>query len=76
MAATVEIVELGLGDAVVDVDGRKEQLVALGHFVQTLDACGCFFCDALNRFRHLRPLAWFGLQRALQESEHDCKLWV
>ena len=76
MATTVEIVELGLGDAVVDIDSRKEQLIALGHFVQTLDACGRFFCDALNWFRHLRPLAWIGLQRALQEAEHDCKLWV
>ena len=46
LAAAVEIVELRLGDRVVDVDRRDQQL-ALGvdHLVQTVHASGGFFGD-------------------------------
>ena len=38
LAAAVEVVELALGDAVVDVDGREEQRAVLDALVQAMDA--------------------------------------
>ncbi len=49
VAAAVKVVELGLGDAVVDVDRRERQLAALGHLVETVDAGGGLLGDALDR---------------------------
>ena len=42
-AAAVEVVELALGDRVVDVDRRHLQLAALVHLVEPMDARGRFF---------------------------------
>jgi hypothetical protein len=41
--ATVQVVEFGLGDRVVDVEGRKKQLAALGQLVKPMDAGGGLF---------------------------------
>jgi hypothetical protein len=38
VATAVEVVELRLGDGVVDVDGREQQLAVGVHLVQPLDA--------------------------------------
>ena len=40
LAATVEVVELGLGDGVVDVDGGDLELVLLEHSVKVVDTGG------------------------------------
>ncbi len=41
LPASVEVVELGLGDRVVDVDGGNLQLALLEHAVQVVDtSCG------------------------------------
>lgn len=40
LTATVQVVELGLGDGVVDVDGRHAQLVLLEHTVEVVDTGG------------------------------------
>merc|ERR1712170_42649 len=40
VAAAVHVVELGLGDAVIHVDGREEQLTLLGHLLQAVHTCG------------------------------------
>src|SRR4029453_16817687 len=45
-AATVEVVEFALGDAVIDVDGGKEQRAVLDAIVQPVDAGGRLFADA------------------------------
>lgn len=37
LTATVEVVELGLGDGVVDIDGRDLELVLLEHSVEVVD---------------------------------------
>jgi hypothetical protein len=44
--AAVQIVELRLGDRVVDVDGREEEFVLLGHDVEAVDTGGGFLRDA------------------------------
>ncbi|MFO1023148.1 MAG: hypothetical protein U0903_21020 [Planctomycetales bacterium] len=42
----VEVVELALGDGVVDVDGGDPQFSGFVHLVETVDAGGGFFADA------------------------------
>ena len=51
LAAAVEIVELGFGDRVVDVDGREGELAVLGHLIEALDAGGGLLGDALDPSR-------------------------
>merc|ERR1712107_275262 len=40
VAATIDIVELGLGHAVVHVDGREEQLALCSHLPEPVHSCG------------------------------------
>ena len=47
-AAAIEIVELGLGDAVIDVDGGEQQLAVLFHQIEAMHAGGGFFRHALD----------------------------
>ena len=47
LAAAVEVVELGLGDRVVDVDGGDEQLAGLEHLVEAVHAGGGLLGHAL-----------------------------
>ena len=56
VAAAVEVVELRLGDRVVDVDGREQQLAPLDHLVEAVHAGGGLLGDALDGRRHPRPL--------------------
>ena len=54
LAAAIEVVELRLGDRVVDVDRREEELALLGHDVEAVHARGGLFRHALDRARRLR----------------------
>ena len=76
VAAAVEVVELRLGDRVVDVDRREQQLAVGVHLVEPLDAGGRLLGDALDPGGHPRPLGRVGLQRALQQAEDDRQLGV
>src|SRR5271165_2396554 len=49
LAAAVEVVELRLGDAVVDVDRRPKQLAFLGHHIEAMDAGSGLLGDAADR---------------------------
>ena len=71
MAAAVQVVELALGDRVVDVDRREHQLAALVHLVQAHHTGRRLFGDTFDLRQHARPLLRIGLQRALQQAEHD-----
>ncbi len=51
LATTVEVVELALGDRVVDIDRGEDELALLGHLVQAVDARGGLFADALADLR-------------------------
>src|SRR3712207_8305663 len=59
-------VELALGDAVVDVDGREQQLARLLHLIEAVDAGGRLFADALAALRDLHPRS--GGRRVGKES--------
>jgi hypothetical protein len=47
LTASVQVVELGLGDGVVDVDGRYEELALLEHLVQVVDTSGGLLGDTV-----------------------------
>ena len=64
VAAAVEVVELRLGDRVVDVDGREQQLAGLEHLVEAVHAGGGLLGDALDALRRWRSSARAPRQRA------------
>lgn len=47
LTATVQVVELGLGDGVVDVDGGDKQLLLLEHAVKVVDTSGGLLGDTV-----------------------------
>lgn len=57
LTATVQVVEFGLGDGVIDVDGRDEQLAILEHFVQVVNTSGSLLRETVAALEHLRVLA-------------------
>ena len=71
-AAAIEIVELRLGDAVVDVDRREQQLAVLLHVVEPVHARGGLFRDALDVLGDLgEPALRLFLQQLLDQREED-----
>merc|ERR1711865_94796 len=40
VTATIDVVELRLGHAVIDIDGREEQLTFFGHVLQSVHTSG------------------------------------
>ena len=68
--AAVEVVEFGLGDRIVDIDGRKEQLSVAGQLVETVDPGGRLLGHTADFGRH--PLPAFGiLVIALFQAGHQ-----
>ena len=57
VAAAVEVVELRLGDRVVDVDGREQQRAGLDHLVEPVHAGGGLLGDALDALADAGPAA-------------------
>jgi hypothetical protein len=57
LTATVQVVELGLGDRVVDVDGGNKQLALLEHLVEVVNTSGGLLGDTVAALEHLRVLA-------------------
>jgi hypothetical protein len=56
LTATVQVVELGLGDGVIDVDGGDEETLALQHAVEVVDTSGGLLGDTVAVLEHLRVL--------------------
>lgn len=58
LAAAVQVVELGFGDGVVDVDGRDKEavLLVLEHAVQVVDTGGGLLGDTVAVLEHLGVL--------------------
>lgn len=52
----VDVVELALGDAVVDVDGGEEELALLGHLLETVDTGGGLLRDTDELLDDLVPV--------------------
>jgi hypothetical protein len=56
LTAAVKVVELGLGDRVVDVDGGDKETLALEHAVEVVDTGGGLLRDTVAVLEHLRVL--------------------
>jgi hypothetical protein len=56
LTAAVKVVELGLGDGVVDVDGGDKELVVTEHAVEVVDTGGGLLRDTEAVLEHLRVL--------------------
>ena len=54
--ATVQVVELGLGDTVVNVDGGDTELALLQHAVEMVNTGGGLLGDTVAVIKHLREL--------------------
>src|SRR5690606_30405693 len=73
VATAVDVVELALGDGVVDVDGGEEEGALLLHLVEAVYAGGGLLADASDRLRPLDPVATLALQIA-QGLQDDAPL--
>ena len=58
LAATVEIVELRLRDAIVDIESREEEFATLHHLVEAMYARCCFLAHALHVFGDIAKELW------------------
>lgn len=56
LTATVQVVKLGLGDGVVDVDGGDEELASLEHSVEVVNTSGGLLGDTIAALEHLGVL--------------------
>jgi hypothetical protein len=56
LAATVQVVKLGLGDGIVDVDGGNKQLALLHHLVEVVDTSGGLLRQTVAALEHLGVL--------------------
>ena len=70
-AAAVEVIKLGLGDRVVDVDCGDEELTLLVELVEAVDAGGGLFRDAAPFLNHRAENALLGLRDFLEEVFDD-----
>lgn len=55
--ATVQVVELGLGDRVIDVDGRDKELALLEHLVEVVNASGSLLGETVATLQGVRVLS-------------------
>ena len=75
--ATVKIVELGLGDRVIDVDGSEEERSVLFHGVKSVDTGGGFLRDTMAASGNLVPLVSLAaFQETLDDGENDLEFGV
>ena len=75
VTAAVDVVELALGDRVVDVDRREQQRAGLHHLVEPVHAGGRLLADAAQIGRDLRPALRVLLQLLAQQLEDDAPLF-
>eukprot|EP00976_Prorocentrum_cordatum_P091091 1188382-Prorocentrum_minimum.AAC.4 len=76
VAAAVHVVELGLGDGVVHVDGREQQGAGSGHLVQALHTGGGLLRHTNNVGGHLGPALGVLGDGVTDDSENQLVLEV
>ena len=76
VAATVDVVELGLGDAIVDVDRGEEELALGGHLLQAVDTSGGLLGDTADDLGHLGPLLRIDVKGGGDDAEDALELGV
>lgn len=76
VTATVDVIELGLGDRVVNVDGGEEEGSFLHHLVESVDTSGGFLRNSLNVGDDLVEVSGVLLEDALEEGVDDLEFRV
>jgi len=76
VTATVDVIELGLGDGVVNVDGREEELTLVGHLVETVNTGGGLLGNTEDGLGDLGPLSGVLLDGLTEELEDDLVLTI
>jgi hypothetical protein len=74
--ATIQVIELGLGNRVIDVDGREEQLTLLGHNVKSVHTSGGLLRDTNHALSQSVPLARALGELTGKESQDNLELSV
>jgi len=74
--AAVQVIELGLGDGVVDVDGRKEEAVLAGHLLEAEDTGGGLLRDSNNAGDNLVPAHGVALELTSEDGVDNLHLLV
>mmetsp|Transcript_60139 Transcript_60139/g.68467 ORF Transcript_60139/g.68467 Transcript_60139/m.68467 type:complete len:448 (+) Transcript_60139:448-1791(+) len=68
VSATVDVIELGLGDRVVDVDSGEQEFTSLGHLVESQDTGGGFLRNTLDTGGHVGPSLGVLVQTVTEDS--------
>ena len=76
MTAAVEVVELALGDRVVDVDRREEKFAGLRHLIEPVDTGRGLFADAADVRRGDGPVVGLLLLDRRKQLENALELRV
>mmetsp|Transcript_38583 Transcript_38583/g.110859 ORF Transcript_38583/g.110859 Transcript_38583/m.110859 type:complete len:505 (-) Transcript_38583:27-1541(-) len=75
--ASVQVVELGLGNGVVDVDGSEKKGSLLLHGVKTVDTSSGLLGNSMTSVGDLVPLVGFSaLQKSSDDGEDDLKFSI
>ena len=73
--ASVDVVELTLGNRIVDVDGRKEEASCFGHLVQPMHAGRCLLAYTLDVLSHHRPTPRVAFHFGTKRIQYDAPLF-
>merc|ERR1719421_24098 len=76
VSATIDIVELRLGHAIVHIDGREQELALGGHLLQAVHARGRLLAHTLDKLCIPGPLCLVYLNGVPDELQHALELWV
>merc|ERR1719330_445897 len=76
VSAAINVVKLGLRDAVVHVDGREKQLSLCCHLPQPVYPCGRLFANALALGCHASVLRWVSRDGVLQQLQDALELGI
>merc|ERR1712232_300365 len=71
MAASVDVVELRLSNAVIDIDGREKQFALVGHLLQPVHTSRGLLTHNVTSLSHARVLGlvrWDGVSQQLQDA--------
>ena len=77
VSASIDIIELRLGDAIIDIDGLDQEFSLERHLIESVDTGGGLLGDTLKVGSHLGPfLGKTSLETFLDESHHLNELEV
>lgn len=76
VSAAVDVIELGLGDGIVDVDGGEKEGLVLSHLVETMDTGGGLLRNAEAVLGDGAPVVLVDLELAADDGEEALELLV